>query len=1178
MEQIIVKKASGELVPLFNKAPFRTVTSAEQSCSLLNEDTVKITVVSSSAVDFTIGDQVAVFGGTYTLNQIPTATRTGENYLEYELLFEGVQYDLLRAKYLNADVSGFYTSGEFSLTGDVIMFMNVLRYNLDRVFGLGVWVLGEIPDSSTKTLTFSNENSLAVLQRICQEFETEFEIVQDGFGGKTIHIRKTGRILPYQFEYGRGRGLYELSRQSVQNQELINRLYAFGSTRNLKSGYRNYSTRLRLPDPGYLEDTDSIAAFGTKEGSVTFEDIYPHREGTVTSIVSGDVLKFVDTTMNFDLNEKDSEGNTKWLIAGTSAKIHFNSGNLAGYEFELSGYDHGSKTFTLVLFTDERGQKFPDSGSVAFQISPGDKYVILDIMMPDSYVTAAEGELQTKALEYLNNNKAPHVQYGLQLDEMYLTNLSEEGATTNFFQVGDYVSLLDEELGIDKSSRVTAFTRNLIHPYQYNLTIADTYEITLIERIISTQKEVNNIIRINDLRDPARARQQWRNVQEALNLVFDQDGYFQDGKIRATTIEAILLAIGAKGQQLTLRGVALEPNFQGDKNVVRVTGGQLIHFTIEEEIRTWTITSQTTSITDNNARYIYVRCRKGVYSSGIVIFSNTQYKLEEGNYYYFLIGTLYSVDSTGLYRELELTYGFTKIHGRWISTGRIQSQDGLTYFDLDEGVISGAITFKSVDGSTKDVRDLNNEFQQFIDNTLPELLEGLENQIDGKVETWFYEGTPTLSNAPAVDWDTDLKKDEHINDLYYNTVNYKTYRFKKVSGVYSWEEVVDERISIAMAAAAAAQDTADGKRRVFVTTPTVPYDVGDLWTDGSDLRRCQTAKTAGQSYNVNDWVFATVYDNTVTKINGGVVTSGTIQLAGPGGSILSGITGDGTSDVSVRIWAGASYENRAFAPFRVLQSGEVFARKRIEMMNESNVGQAGICGANTSGDGNTRIWAGAPYSGRDSAPFRVLADGSMIAKSGQIGDWTIVASGISNNNGSAFISAASGPGDNVTKAVIGANAVSSASGLNAAALFSSKVVYGNNVGAIFEASGGLTNYAFRSISGISQMIQANINGRSAYVSTNNGLTDPVDPYKYDIAIITGNISGGFHPSVQITSASGPIADGKEITIIQLNDTVNLHLVNTIRNRPDITIEGGGSITIFYASGYWYIKSYFNNDF
>ena len=160
--------------------------------------------------------------------------------------------------------------------------------------------------------------------------------------------------------------------------------------------------------------------------------------------------------------------------------------------------------------------------------------------------------------------------------------------------------------------------------------------------------------------------------------------------------------------------------------------------------------------------------------------------------------------------------------------------------------------------------------------------------------------------------------------MWYHTTNKE---LKYYTSSYTWTKVEDAKAIAAYDAASQAQDTADSKRRVFVATPTVPYDIGDLWANGSILRRCATPKTATQSYNVNDWVVAVDYDNTKTVIDGGLVTSGTLQVAGDNKSILAGITGQGTTASSVRFWAGASFENRATAPFRVLQDGSVVMTK-----------------------------------------------------------------------------------------------------------------------------------------------------------------------------------------------------------------------------------------------------------
>ena len=116
---------------------------------------------------------------------------------------------------------------------------------------------------------------------------------------------------------------------------------------------------------------------------------------------------------------------------------------------------------------------------------------------------------------------------------------------------------------------------------------------------------------------------------------------------------------------------------------------------------------------------------------------------------------------------------------------------------------------------------------------------------------------------------------------------------------------------------------------MFLKTPTPPYNVGDLWLNGAELLTCVNSKTATQSFSANDWDKKVGYDNTVTTINGGIVTSGTIQVAGDNTNILAGMTGADSNADSVRFWAGAGYDNRNNAPFRVLQNGQVVMNKAL---------------------------------------------------------------------------------------------------------------------------------------------------------------------------------------------------------------------------------------------------------
>lgn len=1083
---IIITQPNGNRVPMQNRRTATGITSAKQNWGLNAEDTVDITIESPFPQTYNIGDKITVFGRDYKLNRLPSVKKTGMHQFQYTLQFEGVQYDLFRITY---DLTVDTTTNELqdvqgdTLTGNLHRFMTVLIANANRVFP-GKWKLGACPDTiGDKTLTFGeSDNCLSVLQNLCGQsnFNVEFEIVQSN-GVYTVNLyERVGQTLPFTFEYGKGRGLYDLHRENVSSSNIVTRLKVYGSTENITSKYR--ADRLCLPGKtkgqSYIEKPEMVAKYGVFEGRKNFDDVKPTFTGSVESVV--DTFSFIDKKFPFDLNATNASGETLYLINGVSAKIHFNTGNLAGYDFEVKSYDHATHKFTLLKTTDDRGDVFPSETSMAFQFGVGNEYKILDVAYPSDIEAEAEAKLAEVGNKYYDQNCQPKVQYGLSVTKAFLEKLvGTNDSVTNFFAPGDFLHVVDADIDVDKAIRIKSFVRNILDPYDYTLTISDiTTNATITNRVISDLVELDKIVTINSLKDPTRARANWRSSREVLNMVFDPDGDYYTDKIKPGSIDTLALSVGAKSMQFGLINTVFQPNYNGNPRLVKWQGGVLTHYTIKEESAvSWVMADGQTTLTGNNsAYYLYAKCERNG-NAGVFIFTTSQIKVEDDvNYYHFLIGTLSSIDPELNIRSLALTYGFTMVNGRFIKTGRIESADGTTYFDLDNSEIGGRIVFSS-NGQEKTLEELGKESlenKDFINNTLPGILSEIQSQLDGQIEQFFETYDPTLTSAPAKDWTTNQMKENHLGDLFYNTESGKVFRFIKNGSVYSWQVLQDSEVAQALAlandalalaktkrriftstpytpyevgdlwvqggsgdimrcktsratgsytssdwekaskytdntelnkfingtynnaiidltnqidgkietwfqttdpasswtttamkakhvgdmwyhstqkklkrysssyswvnienqkaieayeAANNAQDTADGKRRVFVSTPYPPYDIGDLWVNGKDLRRCQTKKTQGQSYNVNDWVVAVDYDNTKTVIDGGLVTSGTIQVAGDNKSILAGMTGQGTAANSIRFWAGASFENRATAPYRVMQDGSVVMTK-----------------------------------------------------------------------------------------------------------------------------------------------------------------------------------------------------------------------------------------------------------
>lgn len=158
-----------------------------------------------------------------------------------------------------------------------------------------------------------------------------------------------------------------------------------------------------------------------------------------------------------------------------------------------------------------------------------------------------------------------------------------------------------------------------------------------------------------------------------------------------------------------------------------------------------------------------------------------------------------------------------------------------------------------------------NNLNDFVEVTFKSAMSNLTNQIDGKISTWYYSGEPTLSNLPAIEWNTDEDKIAHTGDLYYDKLTGYTYLFEHLENTYKWSRIKDEDIAQAMSLANSAQDTADNKRQIFVIQPTTPYSCGDLWISSNEIYICQIERLTGD-FDDGDWINNLKYtDNTYAQ-------------------------------------------------------------------------------------------------------------------------------------------------------------------------------------------------------------------------------------------------------------------------------------------------------------------------
>lgn len=222
---------------------------------------------------------------------------------------------------------------------------------------------------------------------------------------------------------------------------------------------------------------------------------------------------------------------------------------------------------------------------------------------------------------------------------------------------------------------------------------------------------------------------------------------------------------------------------------------------------------------------------------------------------------------------------FDEIDGKaqiFINTPSTPYSAGDLWFDSSTSDIMTCVKSRETGDFTSSDWEKRNKYtddsglNDFITATYDPIIAQIQARLDGQIENWFYDYEPTMQNYPASEWTTETTRKEHEGDLFYWKSKGYSYRFTQedATGTWKWQLIQDTDITKALAAAEKAQDTADGKRRVFVVQPAPPYDIGDLWVQGGDgdIMRCKTARSESATFSETDWEKASKYTDD-TKAN-----------------------------------------------------------------------------------------------------------------------------------------------------------------------------------------------------------------------------------------------------------------------------------------------------------------------
>jgi len=709
-------------------------------------------------IEVPVGATCQYMGQTFHLNQPQDIKKQGERNIEYTLNMVGGEESLTLYKLRNTVDHRL----KWSMCAKPHEFIAEIVSNLNERDGVGVWSVGTCLDATEKTIEFNHTSLDAALQSVADTFETEWEIVNF-----TIHLHKVEYFKdnPLPLSYGKGNGFVPgVGRTTPSGEQPIKRLYVQGGDRNIdRSQYG--APELLLPisqqleyegrtyqsseDGTYIERVD-VVSDAVKEDSLDCSEIYPSRIGKVSEWITVNAAKnfydFTDLTIPNELNFND------YLIAGESMTIIFQTGMLAAKEFEVK-YKHTQRRWEIVP-QEIDGVVMPNDTFRPQAGENGDTYAVFGCMLPTRYIcdnvnkTGASWDMFREAARHMYEHEEQKFTFSGTLQSLWSKrNWANVGGR---LVVGGYVLFTDNQFAQSGVSiRITGIKDFLTSPYAPAIEISNSVtgqsvgsQLRTIEQqevaIIETEKSLKQF-----------TRRMFRDAQETIAMLESSLLDFGES-INPVAVQTMAMLVGDESLQFRFITAAdndtPDLNFQVTYNNATMQLSCPATFLQHMTLGIGTISSSRTLgdykvwqmqqfvsgvLADATTRYyLYAKVSTNTANGGEFVLSSTAIGMEAVNgYYHLLVGVLNS-EFEGERSYVSL-YGFTEILPGRITTDRIVSADGNTYFDLANGEIGGIIKFLS-NGQYQTLIDGGYIKTELINARLLEVARVLAGDADGR--------------------------------------------------------------------------------------------------------------------------------------------------------------------------------------------------------------------------------------------------------------------------------------------------------------------------------------------------------------------------------------------------------------------------------------------------------------
>lgn len=488
-----------------------TIKELEYNGSFMGERTVTCSFESPSVINFAIGDHITYRGEEFYLDYDPSQTKSASfgsalNAFKYDLIFRTIDIELQNCQLLDYVPYGndyhYQPSPSFSFVGTAKTLAERIQANMNRDYpGWEIEVYDGV-ETEDAEIEIDNVSCWNALVMINKKFGLNFFISK-----RNVKIGYPEESLDHTFYYGKNNGLYQIERDVNADEVVVTRLYAYGGERNIPDDYNkrdsDFSGKKNLMLPGYLEtgknyiESKNISAYGIRECTMVFEDIYPSIAGVelpdigrIDELVAAEqITKETETKGTFKITIKNIGFNIKDYLTTETATISMKSGSLIGYEFEIVDVvqlESGNYDITLNKSTRDDFQ-VPNAGQ---NLSAGDRFVILNIKMPEKYVEYAEDRLLKAATSCLAKHDHVFYTYNIGVDEIYM---ARNGNLHDLIREGMKLPLYDVDFGTDYSIIIQSLSiREGESIPTYDISLSDKPIASTIDKIWDAIDNVRN--------------------------------------------------------------------------------------------------------------------------------------------------------------------------------------------------------------------------------------------------------------------------------------------------------------------------------------------------------------------------------------------------------------------------------------------------------------------------------------------------------------------------------------------------------------------------------------------------------------------------------------------------------------------------------------------------------------